>query len=618
MCGIAGFISTRESPSVREDVVRRMNAALVHRGPDDEGLVTAGEATLGMRRLAIFDPANGHQPMVSPDGRHVLVFNGALYNHREWRERLAGRWTFRSACDTEVLLAALILHGPGVLPALRGMYAFALWDNHEKSLLLARDPLGIKPLYLHTEPDGGLRFASETRALRTTLAVPPSPDPEAVAQFLAWLAVPAPLTLWQGIRALRPGETFVWRDTRPPETALIGLGELWSEAVTPAATEEAFQEELRSRLEDTMRAHQLADVPVGAFLSGGLDSAVVAAFMQTTGAGRLKTFTIGFDDDAHSEAAEAADNARHLGTAHHTEIVSGSQVADHIETILDSLDQPSGDGINTYLASQAARRGGVTVALSGLGADELFGGYPSFRRVPRLRAPHAALALLPAGLRHALVAPLRLGGTTARKLAGALASGGGITALALQQRRVLDEATLRDLLGPGLRTPHPASERLAQESAEQETLGAVSDAEIRGYMTDVLLHDSDAMSMAHSLELRVPFVDAPLVHWLRNQPARFRFDPLTPKGALKRATHDRIPSALLKRPKRGFTPPFPRWMRGQLRPFLETLFSPESLRRQDLLNPAAATRMWTRFRDGHEDVAWSRVWSVAVLIHFLK
>ncbi|MDE3083749.1 MAG: asparagine synthase (glutamine-hydrolyzing), partial [Verrucomicrobiota bacterium] len=378
MCGIAGYIDSQIAPAERKAAVTRMCGVMQHRGPDDEGFINVGAASLGIRRLAIFDPANGHQPMATPDGRYHLVFNGAVYNHRELRTQLAAAgFAFRTNCDTEVLLAAFARWGEDCLPRLRGMFAFAIWDATERKLFLARDAFGIKPLYIFREGPR-LLFASELNALLASDAVPAEIDPQAVSDYLAWFAVPAPRTIWRDIINLRPGECATFRDGQFMPRAWWTFQKIPKE-IQACATYSEFIQELRTRLDDTIRAHLLADVPVGAFLSGGIDSSIVVGLMQRLGSSRLKTFSIGFGEAGYSEATFAEQAANYFGTDHQTSVLTGAQVAADLGRILSALDQPTGDGVNTYYVSRAARAGGVTVALSGLGGDELFGGYPSFR-----------------------------------------------------------------------------------------------------------------------------------------------------------------------------------------------------------------------------------------------
>lgn len=624
MCGIAGIIDASAPAAAREEAVGNMCAAMFHRGPDESGVESRGPATLGMRRLAIFDPANGHQPMMTPDGRHTLVFNGAIYNFRSLQRELeSAGWTFRTRCDTEVLLAALAHWGEGALGRLRGMFAFALWDSADESLLAARDPFGIKPLY-YSLGGGRLAFASETGALVASGAAAADIDPVSVADYLAWFAVPAPRTIYRGITSLQPGECMRFARGQ------LAVRAAWSfrsipGGQAPCVSRREFVRGLRDRLDDTIRAHVVADVPVGAFLSGGLDSAVVAGLMSRATASPLKTFSIAFEEDRFSEAADAEASARHLGTVHTTRILTGAEVAGDIDKLISSCDQPTGDGINTYYASQAAREGGVKVALSGLGGDELFGGYPSFRVIPALSRWLPLWMLLPAPLRSRLLDRVGAGGTRARKLSDMLRSARDPHELAAMQRRVFPEARRRSLLAPeviaqveGASPFHPRLGALRGDVGARDLFSLVSAWETSTYMADVLLRDSDVMSMRHSLELRVPFVDRPLVEWIWGQPTRFRDDRRNPKSALAEAAADVLPPGLAGRRKRGFTLPFPIWMRRELRPFLEDTFAPASVGRSGLFSPGPVRSLWREFASGGEDREWSRVWSLAALIAFVN
>jgi asparagine synthase (glutamine-hydrolysing) len=619
MCGIAGFISATVGPVDREAAVQRMNMAMQRRGPDDDGIGSWGEATLGMRRLAIFDPANGHQPMSTADGRWQIVFNGAIYNFRELRRELeaAGR-TFRTECDTEILLGAIAHWGEAALPRLRGMFAFAAWDTLEGRLLMARDPFGIKPLYYRAGVDGSLLFASELNALLASGRVAAEIDPAAASSYLSWLAVPAPQTIYRGIHSLRPGERATWQKGWLKLAPGWSLREARADPGATCSTRPAFIAGLRERLDDSIRAHSLADVPVGAFLSGGLDSTAVVALMTRIGGSRLKTFSLGFDEAGYSEAEEAAANARFLGAEHHPTVVTGRQAAADIGALMAALDQPTGDGINTWYASQAARAGGVTVALSGLGADEIFGGYPAFNDVPGMTRWLPAWQALPGPLRKQLLRRWERGDERWRKLADSLRHGHGALTLALLRRRVFAEPDRRALLNADLPyAPHPEEAQMAAELGDdREPLDAVSVAELRGYMADVLLRDSDTMSMRHSLELRVPYVDRPLIEWLWQQPAAWRMKPAGAKTALAEAVADLLPPGMAHRGKRGFTLPLAVWMKKDLRPFLDDTFSPGNVNRSGLFAPGAVERQWRGFLAGNDSRAWSRVWSLAILIAF--
>lgn len=624
MCGIAGLVDPGTSEAARTSAVMRMCDAMQHRGPDDQGIATQGPATLGMRRLAIFDPANGHQPMVTPEGRFTLVFNGALYNFRALRAELsANGWVFGTQCDTEVLLAAYARWGAACLGRLRGMFAFAAWDAHEQTLFLARDAFGIKPLYFR-HAGTKLLFASELNALRASGEFAAEIDPISVADYLAWFAVPAPRTIYRDVFSLRPGECATFR------AGQLELRTAWNfrgiaRDPKPSTSRAEFIRELRVRLDDTINAHAVADVPVGAFLSGGLDSAAIVGLMAQANASHLRTFSIGFGEAGYSEADAAESAARHFGTQHHTRVLTGQEVASDLEKLLAAYDQPTGDGINTYYASQAARAGGVTVALSGLGGDELFGSYPSFRTLPRVARWLPGWRRIPDFARRAVLRRLRLGDTRRRKLADFLEHARDLHELGALQRRVFSTVSQHALLSPDARAAahrspfHPELAALSTDLGDAGVFETISAWELRTYMTDVLLRDSDVMSMRHSLELRVPFVDQPLIEWLWRQPAAFKRDADHAKTALRDAVRDVLPPELLgTRPKRGFTLPFAVWMRKELRPFLDETFSRASLDRSGLFDAAAVERTWHGFVAGTDPREWSRIWSLAVLVAFMN
>lgn len=594
-----------------------MSARMVHRGPDDAGLFSNGPVTLGMRRLAIFDPAHGQQPMQTSDGRFTIVFNGALLNFRALRQELAGLGhTFRTDCDTEVLLASYAQWRGECVRRLRGMFAFAAWDAQEQTLFLARDPFGIKPLYYYRDHET-LLFASELNALLAAGIVAREIDPQAVSDYLAYLAVPTPRTIYRHVRSLRAGETALWR------AGVVQLHTAWTFSgiapQRPSKTRAEFREQLRDQLEQSVAVHRLADVPVGAFLSGGLDSAAIVGLMTRQGSAGLKTFSLGFEETELSEANEAIATAQHFGTRHQTVTLRGSDVVRDFDTLIESMDQPAGDSVNTFYISRAARAGGVTVALSGLGGDELFGGYPSFRDVPRLRPWLHAWEMLGDPVREPILARLARGETRAQKLADILRHARDMHALASLQRRLFPQTDAGHLLREPLPPEtHPELHRLSADLGEDDPFRVVSAWELRNYMGNVLLRDSDVMSMRHSLELRVPFVDRPFIEWLWQQPTRFKHTPARPKSPLADALADLLPPGVAKRPKRGFTLPFAVWLRRELRPLLDEIFSRESVERTGLLSPDASAAVWQRYRAGDDARAWSRVWGLAVLIAFLN
>ena len=625
MCGLAGIVSSQLSTEQREAAVGRMLVRQQHRGPDDHGLHSHAAATLGLCRLAIIDPAQGRQPMRSADGRYTVVFNGAIYNYRELQTDLrASGHVFRTNCDTEVLLAMFARHGPDSLQRLRGMFAFAVWDAREHRLFAARDPLGIKPFYYARFSGRSLVFGSELNALLASGLAPTQIDPVSAGEYLAWFSVPAPRTIYQGIMNLPPGHSL----TIDAEERL--QIKAWWRLPAPRQPERAarsypeFVAGLRGQLEDTVRAHRVADVPVGAFLSGGMDSSAVVGLMSRQSSSPLKTFSLVFEEPGYSEQSSAHLVARTFGTEHYEQTLSGARVAADLPRILQTYDQPTGDGINTYYVSRLAHESGVKVALSGLGGDELFGSYPSFRDLPRLDQLLPWWRRLPESLRHALVLQLRRRPSArARKLADFLAHARDLHELASLQRRVLPETVRLGLLSREVRTQaerlgpnHPMLDDFAFELIGADPFQIISAWELRTYMADVLLRDSDVFSMAHSLELRVPFVDTVLLDWLWPQAAESKRDAGFPKRALADAVSDLVPASIRHRPKQGFSLPFPQWMKKELRPFLEDCFARGTIARCPWLDAEATGRLWREYQTGDDTHAWSRVWTVAILIAF--
>ena len=589
MCGIAGQLGQAPG-SFAEQVGPRLS----HRGPDDAGVWQDGDACLVHRRLAILDLSPlGHQPMASPCGRWQLVFNGEIYNHRDLRRQLEAEGErFRGSGDTEVLLAWLIRRGREGLGALRGMFAFCLFDTRERSALLARDPHGIKPLYLRCGSGGELSFASELRALLAADSAPPELDRQALGRYLASGSVPEPATLVEGIQRLPSGHAATWRLGRLDIDAWGPLPESLEGAIESGMPQAEAVARTRSALENSVAAHMVSDVPVGLFLSAGLDSASLLALAPRG----LHTFTIGFEEpgaDAFDESGPAARIAAHFG-AHHTPLnLCAGQARDWLPMFLASQDQPSIDGYNTWCVARLARAHGLKVALSGLGGDELFGGYPSFRMVPKLRRWRRRLG--PAGpLAASLLRRLPKGRNARRQRLASLLEAPASLGQAYGCFRGLFSAAETDRLLEhwGLR---PAAAGLAPEApAGADERESVAWLEGTRYLRNQLLPDSDVMAMAAGLELRLPLVDAHLHQRLAPIPPSLRL--AGGKGLLERSMPE-LPDWFLHRPKQGFRFPFQLW--------LDDPSSPLALRLPS--TPA-----------GIDLTPWYRRWSLMVLQHWLE
>lgn len=558
MCGIAGIVQTRSSAPPASLGI--MQAALRHRGPDDQGQWSSpdGRAHFTHTRLAILDlsPA-GHQPMVCAQSGLAIVFNGEIYNFRELRSSLEERGVvFQTQTDTEVVLRLFEKEGAAMLPKLRGMFALAIWD-HRGSCLLARDPFGIKPLY-YSVRDGTLAFASEMKALQAGGLASPRIDTAALAAFFRTGSVPEPSTLLADVRCLPAGHALHWQN------GSVTLSAHWQVDFSPSAqaaatltSPAAHAQAVREALMGSVRAHFVSDVPVGVFLSGGMDSTALVALSRLVGEQDLRTFSIALDDPGLDESSLARQTAAHFGTSHHELRLDASRGREMFTSFLQSFDQPSIDGLNTFTVSAFAREQGMKVVLSGLGGDELFAGYPSFEKVPRLQ--HAAKVLGPLrGMAGALLgrfgrrAPLHrlasyLGG--APTLRGAYGAFRGVFAAA-------EARTLAAWLG-GIAVKDVPEETPLPDPVQPTIPDQVSELELTLYMRNQLLKDSDVMSMAHALELRVPFVDRELFAALARIPAATRLRQ--GKKLLLEAVPE-IPEWIVRQPKRGFLFPFQRWL----------------------------------------------------------
>ncbi len=624
MCGIAGMVALSAGDRLDAAVVRRMCDLQVHRGPDDSGLWASsdGRVVLGHRRLSIIDlSASGRQPMETADGRFRVVFNGEIYNFAALRAELeqAGH-VFRSTSDTEVILHGYREWGRGLLDRLGGMFAFALHDVQQDELLLARDPLGIKPLYWGLEAgdmDGRgsrrLAFASEVQALRKVM---PSggTDPEAVAHYLMWGSIAPPRTLYRRFRALAPGHYLVVRrgDFKNPEPYFQLVDYVGQ--VEPMDRMEALAY-ARGALRDSVERHLVADVEVGAFLSGGVDSSALVGLASEFHDSPITTVNMSFGDHPLDEAPLAEEAARLYGTRHHRVPIELDDARDRIRDAVLALDQPSVDGVNVYFVSEAAVRAGLKVALSGVGGDELFAGYASFQMIPSILDIHEKLSRIPglSALRRPLAAGLRATSrrTSVHNYALALEYGDTYTGAYFAQRGLDAPSHVRGLLAKDCRDAVLGCPPVTELDARVASLDVpveerISLLELQQYMGVQLLRDADVMSMSHSLEVRTPLVDRELVCALFRIPAEHRHAGPA-KLLLREAPARPVPDALWARTKQGFTMPFEDWLRsGEL---------PVALPKHPIFDGDALRVVERDFRAGRTH--WSRVWALLVLEPFL-
>jgi asparagine synthase (glutamine-hydrolysing) len=631
MCGIFGIIGL--NAPVPAELLERATQSLAHRGPDDGGTVILQDSAqevievgLGNRRLAILDLSpQGHQPMNDPATGNWIVYNGEVYNFREVRAKLEREGLrFSSNSDTEVILKAYGHWGEECLHEFRGMFAFAVWDAQRHRLFVARDPMGIKPLYFW-QSDRYFMFSSEVRTLLGTGLVPRRIDPAGLVNYLTFGSLYDPNTLVEGVNALPPGCYLTWENGQVKQVQYwdlidLELVEACHHAGDCAENRGELEAQIAEMLEESVRMQLVSDVPVGVFLSGGIDSSSLVGILSRSGV-QPSTFSIVFREADYSEAEYSRAIAQQFRTDHHEITVSQSDFFAAIAPAIRAMDLPTIDGINTYFVSERTRAAGVKVALSGLGGDEIFAGYSSFRTVPRMERFANAWERISGTVRGPLAnvfAALAPSSDQNRKLTALARNGGGIAHPYFLSRMLFTSEQLNELL-PGMKmdsAPLRRAENLLAEklnrSLSLDPINRVSYLEARCYMLNTLLRDSDFMSMAHGLEVRVPLIDHQLARRILALPGSWKLDPGTPKPLLIRALRGQLPEKIFQRPKRGFTLPFEYWLRDALRPVVEEL-----LRRigdgalRALISEPAARSVWNDFLEGR--TSWSRPWSLYVL-----
>lgn len=605
MCGIAGFVGWSLSLADSEMKLRAMCSAIVHRGPDDEGRFVASRVALGMRRLSIIDVANGRQPIANEDGSIHVVLNGEIYNHRELRAKLTNLGhRFATRSDTETIVHLYEEAGDALVDELRGMFSFALWDAQRQRLVVARDRVGIKPLY-YWEHAGGVAFVSELRSLLAMPGFIARVNPKAIAAYLAFGYVPETACILEGVRKLPPGHQLTWdRDLG------VSVKRYWTPVrETREWAEEDAVSELRRLLNESVELHLESDVPLGAFLSGGIDSSTVVALMARHARRPVRTFSIGFDDPAFDEAPHAARVARELGTLH-TELIVSPNADTLIEHVVRAFDEPFADSsaLPTFLVSQLAREH-VTVALSGDGGDELFGGYERYAEVTQLGQ------LGSAGLRSAI------GGVVRRMPHVSPGRNYLLDWSRTKQARYTARVTL-----PLLRSEGGAAR--AEVAALLESRDSLLDdsfaaAGSRDFLTQMMLVDLgtylpgdiltkvDRASMAHSLEARVPLLDHRLIEFAVSLPSSFKLRHGTGKWILRQAINGLVPSSVLEHPKQGFAVPLRRWFRKELRHRVDALLR-ENCAIHEFVNPRDVRHLVLEHTVGRRDHS-AAIWRLMTL-----
>lgn len=614
MCGIAGIAGRPDAA-----LIQAMTDTLVHRGPDGEGHYTDDAISLGHRRLSIIDLAGGAQPMSYADGRYWITYNGEVYNFQALRRELESHGhVFETRSDTEVLLAAYACWGEACVERFRGMFAFALWDSQEKRLFLARDPVGVKPLY-YAETGEGLYFASEMKALLICPGIDRELDLESLDDYLTYLYTVPPRTIYRGIKQLPPGHCASWNDGR------LAVRRYWQPCVGNeecSRSEEDLIEEIDARLADIMSLYRVADVPLGAFLSGGLDSAAITRYLAGQDAAPM-TFTVGFGEEGalYDESVEARALAALLGTQHH-ELKVTPAAAELLPRMVRHFDEPFGNptALLTWSICELVREH-VTVVLSGDGGDEAFGGYPRYRGV----AWAERYRMLPALLRRGLINPLvqllpeSVSGFHALRRIREFSAGtllepvdmyaGWVGYYSLQERRELYNADVSGALRG--RDSRDYIRNLARECGSDDPVSRAMYVDALSFLPNNVLQYGDRMSMAHSLEVRVPLADPELLSFLMGVPGGLKIKGGRSKHLLRGVLSKYLPPEVVNRKKAGFNPPMGVWLNGPLREVVREFLSPEALKRGGLFNPAVVTRMLEDHGRARRDYTW-HLWALIV------
>jgi asparagine synthase (glutamine-hydrolysing) len=617
MCGINGIIQIQTQ---KTNAVHQMNAALSHRGPDDEGAYFDEGIALGQRRLSIIDLSErGHQPMLSADKRYVLVFNGEIYNYREIKQQLS--YPFESKSDSEVILAAWQKWGKDCVNHFNGMFAFAVWDTKEKELFLVRDRLGIKPLYYYQDNQNFV-FSSEIRALKSSGLFRAKLSRTGLIDYLRYQTVQAPNTILENVFMLEPGTSITVKQGQ--DALFFAKNRYWELGKNTNDVGALSYPEITKRVQETfikaVQKRMVADVPFGAFLSGGIDSSIVVGVMAQLADKQIKTFNISFAEKEFSEAPYARMIAKKFNTNHHEIQLSPEEFLNNIPKALKSMDHPSGDGINTWMVSQATKEAGITMALSGLGGDEIFAGYPIFKRMHKLHH-NQWIWQLPPILRKGVGNLIQKGkpGIAADKIAALLGlnSYNFADAYSISRLVIPDKQIAKLLRENSILAGTMSSEQINNQIIQPKThfLSQVSMAELSTYTQNVLLRDADQMSMAHALEVRVPFLDYELVELLLGIPDKFKY-PITPKKLLTDSFGDLLPSEIVNRPKMGFVFPWRHWLKNELFEFSDHHL--KNLSKRGFLDEKAVLDLWKQFNQNNPKVTYAHIWPLVVLENWLS
>jgi asparagine synthase (glutamine-hydrolysing) len=631
MCGINGILFKSAQPNTQKEIIESMNQALAHRGPDNDGVWHDDYCFFGHRRLSIIDLSKASdQPMQSFDGRFVIVYNGELYNYRELKLELQrvslqqdqkdiATYFFQTNSDTEVILAAYMRWGVECLKHFNGMYAFAIYDRDKKQLFIARDRMGVKPLYYNLSSEH-IAFSSEIRSLLASNLIPRKLNLEALNDYIRYQTVFAPDTMIENIQMLMPG---YYAMIEFGENTTVAMNQYWdlskhNSIINKKTSYEQIKKSVLSLTERAVERRLVSDVPFGAFLSGGVDSSAVVALMSKTLNAPVNTYAITFKEDTFSEAPFSRMIAEKYKTNHHEIELSVNDFLHDLPNALSAIDHPSADGPNTYAVSKAVKQSGIKMALSGLGGDELFAGYQTFQNYFKIKNS-TTLKVFPSGMKSFGASVMYAASKSAKT--EKLKEISKISKYNLQTiypniRKVYSEEGVQKLMTANYYKSSKIGASL-KEITERNNfeIRAVSEAEIKTYMQNILLRDADQMSMAHALEVRLPFMDYALVEYILALPDEYKFLS-SPKRLLIESMGDLLPEAIWKRKKMGFVLPYEKWMKQELKSFCDEKI--QSLASRSFMNGENLIANWQEFLKGSKRINWSRIWQFVVLEHWMQ
>jgi asparagine synthase (glutamine-hydrolysing) len=610
VCGISGFLSfsSNYTNDTLERIIKTQTYALSHRGPDAEGFFIDENIALGHRRLSIIDiDNNANQPFVDINNRFIIVFNGEIYNYLSLKQKIQN-YPWRTNSDTEVILAAFQKWGTDCLQYLNGMFAFAIWDCFKKELFIARDRLGVKPLY-YSLTSNKFIFSSEIRSILLTNEVSKEISNEAIVDILGFQAVKTPRSIISAIKQLSPGHFALYNNQG------FTISQYWSIINEKPAFNLNYTETVnrtRSLFTDAVKSRMVADVPVGAFLSGGIDSSAIVAVMAQLSEKPVETYSIIFKEKEFDESRYAKIIANKYKTKHTELLLNPSRLLDELPEYFSKMDSPTTDGINTYVVSKIVAQAGGKVALSGLGGDELFGGYQGFNRFRRF----SKFSCLPTQVLFNLIAPLMPNNRQGNKLMDLFKNKRITLSSFYHNSRSIFLRNEIENLGVSLSPNSSWFDLNKNDIKKYPLLSQYGIGELTNYTLDVLLKDTDQMSMASALEIREPFFDYHLIEFLISVPDKFKYQSNVPKSLLVKALGDFLPHEIVYRPKKGFAFPWEKWIRNELFPFC--IQNINALSTRDIFDKKTLTNLINDFKNNRNGILWLHIWTLVTIEAYLK